>query len=67
MAGLDGDWQDYMISFLKKDCKVTAKEVVEYAENLGKNPPYTIEDTYAVLEKARWYWEDIPYKTEDEE
>jgi len=58
-GGMDGDWIDYMYSFLRDDLKVTEEDIKTFAKELSKAEGYGEEDEEAILEKASYYiWND---------
>jgi hypothetical protein len=59
IAGLAGDWQDYLFVFLRDNCHITSDEVKEYAKKLGQQKGYSKEDEIGALRDASYYWTDI--------
>jgi hypothetical protein len=51
-VSMNGEAEEYLLDFMKDDCKITKEEVQEYGRILGSKKPYTEEDTKAVLDFA---------------
>jgi len=58
IAGLSGDWQDFLFCFLRDDCKVTMDDMKALAEIYLHKEGYGEEDYQYHLDIGREWFED---------